>query len=190
MPFVKSLPDNATPLTVYQGHPEVYGPWSKMSEALMNGASPFSQAERELLFAFAAGVAGSDFVCIAHSEVAYARGVKRGIVEALIEDASSAGVDDQWRPVLDLVRKLMLRPCEVSQSDVDAVFQAGWDELALNHAISIAGRAAFMHRLVAGYGFTPLSREAAAKHAERRIKKGYVNVVPDGRELQGSASKK
>lgn len=189
MPFVKSLPANASPLAVYQRYPEIYGPWSKMSEALMNGPSPFSQAERELLFSFAAGVAGCEFVCVAHTEVAYARGIERGTVEDALRDPNSARVDARLKPVLALVQKLMLKPSEVSQSDVDAVLEAGWNEHALNDAIAIAARAAFMQRLVGGYGFTPLSREVAAEHAQRRIQKGYVNVVPGADEHQGSPSK-
>ncbi len=33
-----------------------------------------------------------------------------------------------------------------------------------------------MERLAQGYGFTPLTREVAAKHAKRRVERGYVNL--------------
>ena len=33
-----------------------------------------------------------------------------------------------------------------------------------------------MQRFVAGFGFTPLSREVAAKHAAKRVEHGYVNL--------------
>ena len=46
----------------------------------------------------------------------------------------------------------------------------------------IAARAAFMQRLVEGHGFTPLSREVAAKHAKRRVERGYVNLYSAFRE--------
>ncbi|MEJ8850786.1 hypothetical protein [Variovorax rhizosphaerae] len=148
-----------------------------MSEVLMNGASPFSQAERELLFAYAAGVAGCEFVFIAHAEVAYARGIERGVLEQLLRDPENASVEARLKPVLSLVRKLSVTPSDVCQFDVDSVVSAGWDEHASHDAISIAGRAAFMHRIATGFGLVPLSREMAAKHAVRRIEKGYVNVV-------------
>ena len=51
MSFFKSLPDDAGPPA---------------------GPSPLSQGERELIFAFAAGVTGCQFVYVAHAEVAYA----------------------------------------------------------------------------------------------------------------------
>jgi len=177
MPFVESLPEGATPLAIYRTHPHIYGPWSDMSEALMNGPSPFTKAERELLFSYAAGVAGCDFVCIAHTEVAYAHGVTPGTVEALLADPATAQVDDRLRPALALLRKLMLAPASVAQEDVRQLMDAGWDETALNHVTAIAGRAAFMQRIVSAYGLTPMSREDAARHAGKRIQLGYVDIM-------------
>ncbi len=42
--------------------------------------------------------------------------------------------------------------------------------------VFITARAAFMHRLVAAHGFTPMTREQAAKRARQRIEHGYVNL--------------
>ncbi len=178
MTFFKSLPDDAGPGNVFAAYPEIYGAWSRMSEALMNGPSPLSQGERELILAYAAGVAGCRFVCVAHSEVAYAWGVENGLVERLLEDAEAAPVDTRLKPLLAYVRKLMATPGEMSQADADAVFAAGWTEQALHDAIAVTARAAFMQRLVEGHGFTPMSRETAAKHARRRVELGYVNLYP------------
>jgi len=87
-------------------------------------------------------------------------------------------VDARVKPLLAYVRKLMLTPGEMSQSDADAVFAAGWNEQALHDAIAITARAAFMQRLVEGHGFTPMSREVAAKQARRRVELRYVNLYP------------
>ena len=176
MPFFKSLPDNAGPPNIFTKYPEIYGAWSKMSEVLMNGPSPLSQSERELILAYAAGVAGCKFVYVAHSEVAYAWGVEKGLVDRLLEDPDTAPVKPALKPILAFVRKLMLTPGDMSQADADAVFEAGWEERALHDAIAVTARAAFMQRLVEGHGFMPLSRETAAKHAKRRVERGYVNL--------------
>ncbi len=176
MPFFKSLPDDANPANVFTKYPNIYGLWAKMSEALMNGPSPLSQGERELILAYAAGVAGCKFVYVAHSEVAYAWGVEDGTLDRLLENLDTAPVGARLKPLLAFVRKLTLTPSEMSQADADAVFEAGWDEHALHDAIAVTARAAFMQRLVEGHGFTPLSREAAAKGAKRRVERGYVNL--------------
>jgi len=176
MPFVKSLPENAGPPSIFERYPDIYGPWSTMSEALMNGPSPLSQGERELILAFAAGLGGCRFVFVAHAEVAYAWGIARGLLDRLLEEFDTAPVEARLRPVLAYVRKLTLTPRDLSQADADAVFAAGWDEKALHDAIAVAARAAFMQRLVEGFGFTPLTPEMAAKRAQRRIELGYVNL--------------
>jgi uncharacterized peroxidase-related enzyme len=178
MAFFKSLPDDAGPANVFTAYPEIYRLWSQMSQALMNGPSPLSQGERELILAYAAGVAGCRFVYMAHSEVAYAWGFENGVLDRLLADLEAAPVAARLKPLLAFVRKLMLTPGEMCQADADAVFAAGWDEQALHHAIAVTARAAFMQRLVEGHGFTPMSREAAARQARRRVEHGYVNLYP------------
>jgi alkylhydroperoxidase family enzyme len=178
MPHLASLPVEAGPPAIYTRYPDIYGPWSRMSEVLMNGPSPLNQGQRELILAYAAGVAGCEFVCRAHAEVAYAWGIERGVVARLLEDPGSAPLDDRLKVLLALVRKLAVEPTGIGQGDIDAVLAAGWSEDALHGAVAVAARAAFMHRLVAAYGFTPLSQEIAAKHAKRRLEHGYVNLYP------------
>lgn len=178
MPFLKSLPENAGPPHVFKRYPDIYGPYSEMSQALMNGPSPLSPAQREVILAFAAGVSGNSFVFTGHSAVAYAWGVEQGLLDALVADLDTAPVDEPLRALLRFVRKLMLEPTEMQQEDAGAVFAAGWDQDALHSAVAVAGRAAFMHRLVAGCGFNPLDPQVAASHAKKRVEKGYVNLYP------------
>ena len=178
MPFFPSLPDNSGPGNVFEQHARIYAAWSRMSEELMNGPSPLSPAERELMLAYAAGVAGCRFVCVAHSAVAYARGVQDGLVDRLLEDPASAPVAPRLKPLLAYVAKLMTTPGAMTQADADAVFAAGWDEQALHDAIAVTARAAFMQRLVEGHGFVPMSRDVAAERAQRRLELGYVNHYP------------
>ena len=178
MTFFKSLPAEAGPPAVYTKYPEIYVPWSQMSQAVMNGPSPLSQGERELLFAYAAGVAGCKFVYVAHSAVAYAWGIEKGVLERLLENPETAPVETRLKPLLAFARKLMLTPGQMTQGDADAVFNAGWEEKALQDTIAIVGRAAFMQRLVEGHNFTPMTPEHAAKRAKERIEHGYVNLYP------------
>jgi uncharacterized peroxidase-related enzyme len=176
VPFFKSLPAEAGPPNVFTRYPDIYRPWAAMSQALMNGPSPLSQGERELILAYAAGAAGCEFVAVAHAEVAYAWGIEPGLVEHLLREFDSAPVEPRMKALLQFVRKLAVAPGATMQGDADAVLAAGWDEHALHDAIAISARAAFMQRLVHGFGFVPLSREVAAKHAKKRVEKGYVDL--------------
>ena len=182
MSFFKTLPPEAGPPYVYTLYPDIYGPWSEMSQAVMNGPSPLTQGERELIFAYAAGAVNCKLVHIAHSEVAYAWGVERGLVEKLLEDFDNTPIESKLRAMLAYVRKVMLTPSEIVQDDVDTVLAAGWDEKALHDAIVVTARAAFMSRFAGGHGFAPLTREAAAKRAVQRVEQGYVNLYPTFRK--------
>ena len=89
MPFIKSLPEKSGPGAVFAKFPQIYGLWSQLSQELMNGPSPLSQGEREMILAFAAGAAGCKFVYVAHSEVAYAHGIggtRGGVLETTFEE--------------------------------------------------------------------------------------------------------
>lgn len=176
MPFFKSLPENAGPPNVFANYPELYGVWSEMSQVLMNGPSPLSPGERELILAFAAGTAGCAFVYTAHSEVAYAWGIEDGLIDRLLDDLDTAPIEPRLRPLLAFVRKLTLTPGDMTQADADAVFEAGWEEKALHDAIAVTARMCFMQRLVDGHGFVPWSRKVAKEHAIRRVKLGYINL--------------
>jgi AhpD family alkylhydroperoxidase len=156
----------------------------------MRGPSPLDEGLRELILAYAAGVAGCDFVAVAHAEVAYAWGIERGLVERLVADPSHAGVDSKLAALLTYVRQLTAAPNEVGQGNVDAVLAAGWDEHALHDAVAITARAAFMQRLVAGFGFRPLSREVAARHAAKRVERGYVDLYATFRDKSGDDTRK
>jgi uncharacterized peroxidase-related enzyme len=179
MPFFRSMPDDAGPGNVFTTYPEIYALWSQMSQELMNGPSPLSPGEREMIAAFVVGTAGCDFAFIAHSEAAYAWGIEDGLIDALVDDLETAPVEPRFKPLLKFARKLTLTPGEMTEADADAVFAAGWDEKALHDTIAVTARMNFMQRLVEGYGFTPMSRENARQNAQKRVEHGYVNLYPE-----------
>ena len=179
MPFFKSHPETAGPANVFTAYPDIYRLWSEMSQELMNGPSPLTSGEREMIASFVVGVADCNFAYVAHSEAAYAHGVKDGLIEELLENIDSADIDDKLKPLFKFVRKLTLTPGEMTQADADAVFDAGWDEKGLHDAIAVTARMCFMQRIVEGHGFTPMTRDAARKNAKKRAELGYVNLYPE-----------
>jgi len=179
MPFFKSLPDGAGPGNIFTAYPEIYSHWTKMGEALINGPSPLSPGERELIQAYVSGLVNCRYSYIAHCEAAYARGIERGLVEKIVSDPAAAPVAAKLKPILAYVKKLTLTPTGITQADADAVFAAGWDEKALHDVIAVTARMNFMCRIVEGYGFTPMTPEVARQRAEERAKLGYVNLYKD-----------
>lgn len=178
MAFVKSLAPDAGPPEVFKTYPKIYRPWSVMSQELMNGPSELSSAVRELLLAFAAGVAGCAFVFRAHSEVAIAWGIERQMIEDLLHDVETAPIDPRLKPLFRFARKLVLYPAAMEQADADATFAEGWSEDTFHDVVAIVGRMRFMQAMAEGYGFKPFSLDFAAEHARRRVKNGYVSLYP------------
>ncbi len=178
MPFFKSLPDDAGPAEVFSKYPEIYGLWAEMSQVVMNGPSPLTPGEREMIAAYVVGVAGCRYSYVAHTEVAYSWGIEDGLIDKLLDDLEAAPIADKFKPLLSFAKTLTLTPNRMTQADADAVFAAGWDEKALHDAILITARMCFMARLVEGYGFAPMDQATARRRARQRVKLGYVNLYP------------
>ncbi len=179
MPFLKSHKENAGPAEVFNAYPDVYRHWAQMGEALINGPSPLSPGEREMIQGLVAGLLNCRFAYVAHSAAAVARGIAPGTVEKLVADVASAPVGDKLKPLMALVKKLVVNPTDVSQSDADAVFAAGWDEQAYHSAVAVTARMTFMSKIIHGHGFIPMSPERAKVNAEHRAKTGYVGLYPN-----------
>ena len=179
MSFFNSMPEDARPGNVFRQFPDIFDPWVKMSQVVMNGPSPLTPAERELIATYVVGLAKCDYAYVAHVATAAAWGIEEGLCDALLEDLETAPIDDKLRPLLAFVRKLTLTSSEMEKADADAVFAAGWDERALNDAILVTARMSFMNRLVEGYGFKPMDPETAKADAELRVRKGYQDKHPE-----------
>lgn len=86
MPFSKSMADNVGPPAIFDLYPDLDRPWSELSHTLLNGPSPLSRGERELIVVFTAGAVGCKFVFIAHAEVAHEWVFEEGVVGKLLAD--------------------------------------------------------------------------------------------------------
>lgn len=176
MPYFKSMPEDSGPADVFAAYPDIYGHWTKMGQALMNGPSPLTEGEREMIQAYVAGLNDCRFSYMGHCAAAEEWGIEAGLVDKLVADLEAAPIEDRFRPLLAFVRKLTLSPAAMSQADADAVFAAGWDEKALHDTIAVTARMNFMNRLVEGYGFVQKDPARARENAARRRKHGYVNM--------------
>lgn len=75
MPFLKSHTEKSGPGNVFQADPEIYRHWAEMGQALINGPSPLTPGEREMIQGFVAGLINCQFAYVAHSAAAVARGM-------------------------------------------------------------------------------------------------------------------
>ena len=132
--------------------PDRAGPLLDYTRAVMRGASAFTPAERELMFAYGSYLNACRYCYGAHQVVAETLGIDAHVFAEIIEDIDAARIDEKMKPVLRLVEKLTLTPSRVVQADADAVFAAGWDEDAYVDAVSVCALHNFMNRMVDGTG--------------------------------------
>jgi len=176
MAFLKLLPADAGLLRVFQAFPATARPLIDYHEALMRGDSPFTTGERELIAAYVSGLNACQYCHGVHTQTATALGIDQQLVSDLLNDASSAAVDERLRPVLAFVRKLTLTPSRIVQADADAIFAAGWDDRAFYDAVSVCALFNFMNRLVNGLGIE--AAEAYRKFAAQRLAEGgYAQLI-------------
>ena len=128
------------------------GPLDKASQQIMRGKSNFSHGQKERFAAYVSGLNACSFCYGSHVAVAENFGVSPTIIEALLEDISTAPVDNHEKPLFNYLKKLTQSASKLTQSDADAVFNAGWSEEDLQEVILIGCLFNFYNRLLDGHG--------------------------------------
>jgi uncharacterized peroxidase-related enzyme len=155
MPYFPSLPPDAGIGHLWSINPEMAKPFNEWGKAIMRGNSPLTARQREFIAAFVSAINGCDYCYNGHAQIAVNLGADRSVLEEAVCDIDSSGVEDNFKPVLHLVRKLTLRPSDMTQADADSVYKAGWDERGLQDIILVACRFNFMNRLSLAHGLDP-----------------------------------
>jgi uncharacterized peroxidase-related enzyme len=170
-----SLPPHPGLADVFLRFADSVAPLFEYHDRLLRGPSPLSIGERELLAAYTSALNACSFCAGAHRAVAEVHGIDPLLLDQLSEDPAAAQLEPRLQPLLAYVRKLTLTPARITDADAAAVFDAGWDETALFHAISICGLFNLMNRLVEGCG-VETSPEVRAEQRERHQQ---MKDVPD-----------
>ena len=163
-------------LEIFQQNPSHYAPIAQLVQNLMRGTSTFTEGERELIAVYVSALNSCDYCFNAHQKIAVNLKVDPKLLEA-IEKTDTNAVDERFRPILALVKKLTLTPNQITQADVDNVLAAGWNEQAVKDAIAICSLFNFMNRLVDGYGLKQPSPEQLTAMATGINTHGYQAVL-------------
>jgi uncharacterized peroxidase-related enzyme len=153
---------------------------------LMRGPSPLTPGQREP--AFVSGVNSCRYCHGAHFLVARAFGVDEAVLAASLDDIAVAPVDPRLKPIMRYVRKLTETPSRMTAAAAAAVYDAGWGDEALLHAIAVCAYFNNMNRLVEGAGIVGTVEEYAVA-AQRLVEHGYQRgAVRRGRSRARSKS--
>jgi uncharacterized peroxidase-related enzyme len=173
MALLRSLPENATLADLRQRYADLLEKLRPYGHRLMRGPSPLTPGQRELIAAFVSGVNSCRYCRGAHSLVAHAFGVDEAVLAASLDDIDVAPVDARLKPILRYVRKLTETPSRMTAADAAAVYDAGWNDEAMLHAIAVCAYFNNMNRLVEGAGIVGNTEEYSVA-AQRLVEHGYL----------------
>lgn len=172
MPLLRSLSENATLPDLRRQYADLLERLRPYGHRLMRGRSPLTSAQRELIAAYVSGVNSCRYCHGVHSQVARGFGVEERLFTALMDDLEFAPIDARMKPILRYVRKLTETPSRMTEADAAAVYDAGWSDEALLHAIAVCAYFNNMNRLVEGCGIVGTLEEYASG-ARMLIEHGY-----------------
>jgi uncharacterized peroxidase-related enzyme len=168
--FVKSVPEaEESVAAVLRRYPQQAVLITELADAVMrSGDCAFTSEQRELIGAYTSGTNDCTYCYGTHKATAEAFGVDENLLESMLGDLDASAVDEKLKPVLRYVKKLTESPSRMVQADVDAIFDAGWDEDCFHYAVMICGLFNLMNRLMDGYG--------VRNTAEGRLERGRLLV--------------
>jgi uncharacterized peroxidase-related enzyme len=170
--LLRSLPENATLPDLVRANADLLEMLRPYGQRLMRGPSPLTVGQRELIAAYVSGINCCRYCHDSHDLVARAFGIDDTTLTAALADLQMAPIDVRLKPILQYVRKLTETPARMTEADSAAVYDAGWSDEALLHAVAVCAYFNNMNRLVEGVGIAGAGKDYSAA-AERLIRDGY-----------------
>jgi uncharacterized protein YciW len=123
----------------------------KLLEDIKGNFSPLSKGMRELIILY---ISDLNQPKPSHNRKALFKemGVDESVYSQLIADIDSANIEQKLKPVLRFVKKLTLTPNQITSSDVQPIYEAGWDERTLLDTVYLCAVVNCMNRLAIGIG--------------------------------------
>ena len=96
------------------------------------------------------------------------------LVESVLADVESSGLDEQHKALFRFVDKVNHASATITNTDLDVVRAAGWTDEALYFAITVCALFNFYNRWIDATGVHALSDEAHRQGGKRSAQFGYV----------------
>ena len=152
MTYPTSLAADAKVYDVFSMSPATFEPFTETCEQIMRGPSPLSPAQRELIGAFVSRLNSCPYCHDVHNEAVKAYGIDGELTRQLQEDLESADIDDNFKVLLEFVRKVTEGAYRIGDSHYDRLYTAGWGDEEIHDAIVVTCLFNVMNRLVSSFG--------------------------------------
>ena len=124
----------------------------KLLEDIKGSFSPLGKGARELIIAYTSDLNQSESCYKAHKPLLKEFGIDESVYGQLILDIDSAKVDEELKPLLSFVKKRTLTPGQITQADVNLIYEVGWNERALLDTVRLCAVVNCMNRFAMGIG--------------------------------------
>jgi uncharacterized peroxidase-related enzyme len=136
----------------------------KLMEDIKNSFSPLGKGMRELIIAYTSDLNESESCYKAHKSLVKELGIDEAVYGQLRSDIDSANVDEKLKPILRFVKKLTLTPDQITQADVNPIYETGWDERALLDTVRLCAVVNCMNRFAMGVGIDKKAAHSKQTH--------------------------
>ena len=155
--------------------PETGKPLYDLAQVLLRGASPLSEAERELIAAYVSH--RNECIFCRNSHAAAARclyGEENKLVDEVLHDMQQSTVSEKMKALLNIAGKVQILGKEVTEGDVAAARALGSNDREIHDTVLIAASFSMFNRYVDGLAsFTPTDTEAYEGMGKKMVG-GYV----------------
>lgn len=138
----------------------------KLLEDIKGCFSPLGKGTHELIITYTSDLNQSESCYTAHKSLLKELGIDESVYGQLILDIDSAKVDEKIKPLLRFVKKLTLTPDQITQADVNLIYEVGWDERALLDTVRLCAVVNCMNRFAMGVG---IDKKAAHSRQTRPV---------------------
>ena len=155
--------------------PETALPLNQLVEVLLQGPSPLSKGERELIATYVSSLNQCKYCSSIHGAIAKAHLEDGDVVARVKADPETAPVSDKLKALLRIAEKVQMGGRRVTSEDVAAARAAGATDVEIHDAVLIAAAFCMFNRYVDGLAtWAPDDPELYDQMGEHRAAMGYL----------------
>jgi uncharacterized peroxidase-related enzyme len=159
--------------------PETGKPLYELAQILLRGASPLTEAERELIAAYVSKRNETMFCEMSHAAAARCLyGAEKDIVDEVLNDMNASHLGAKMKALLNIAGKVQIIGTEVLPADIEAARSSGANDREIHDTVLIAATFCMFNRYVDGLAsLTPEDSEVYEEMGKRMVK-GYNPPAP------------
>jgi len=163
--------------------PETAKPLLELAETLLQGPSPLSKGDREMIASYVSYQNNCHFCHTSHgASAAHHFGGDLSLIDDIKNDFQSTDISQKLRALLDIAAKVQKSGREVSAEDIEIARDAGATDQELHDTVLIAATFCMYNRYVDGLGTeAPEEVEAYDDMGRQMAQEGYM------REREGTS---